>query len=109
MLSNYRPISNLPFIGKIIEKVVFNQLNNYLNSNGYLDNFQSGFRVHHSTETALIKIINDIRFNSDSDKISVLVLLDLSAAFDTVDHNILLERLENWVGLSGMALKWFRS
>ncbi len=109
MLSNYRPISNLPFIGKIIEKVVFNQLNNYLNSNGYLDNFQSGFRVHHSTETALIKIINDIRFNSDSGKISVLVLLDLSAAFDTVDHNILLERLENWVGLSGMALKWFRS
>ncbi len=51
--------------------------------------------------TALIKIINDIRFNSDSGKISVLVLLDLSAAFDTVDHNILLERLENWVGLLG--------
>ncbi len=109
MLSNYRPISNLPFIGKIIEKIVFNQLNKYLTSNGYLDNFQSGFRVHHSTETALIKIINDIRFNSDSGKISVLVLLDLSAAFDTVDHNILLERLENWVGLSGLALKWFRS
>ncbi len=67
--------------------------------------------MHHSTETALIKIINDIRFNSDSGKISVLVLIDLSAAaaFDTVDHNILLERLENWVGLSGMALKWFRS
>ncbi len=65
--------------------------------------------MHHSTETALIKIINDIRFYSDSGKISVLVLLDLSAAFDTVDHNILLERLENWVGLSGMALKWFRS
>ncbi len=65
--------------------------------------------MHHSTETALIKIINDIHFNSDSGKISVLVLLDLSAAFDTVDHNTLLERLENWVGLSGMALKWFRS
>ncbi len=93
MLSNYRPISNLPFIGKIIEKVIFNQLNNYLNSNRYLDNFQSGFRAHHSTETALIKIINYFCFNSDSGKISVLVLLDLSAAFDTVDHNILLERL----------------
>ncbi|KAI2648772.1 RNA-directed DNA polymerase from mobile element jockey [Labeo rohita] len=101
--------SNLRPLGKIIEKVVFNQLNNYLNSNGYLDNFQSGFRPHHSTETALIKIINDIHLNSDSCKISVLVLLDLSAAFDTVDHNILLERLENWVGLSGMALNWFRS
>ncbi|KAI2648158.1 RNA-directed DNA polymerase from mobile element jockey [Labeo rohita] len=109
ILSNYRPISNLPFIGKIIEKVVFNQLNNYLNLNGYLDNFQSGFQPHHSTETALVKIINDIRLNSDSCKISVLVLLDLSAAFETVDHKILLERLENWVGLSGMALNWFRS
>ncbi len=111
ILSNYRPISNLPFIGKIIEKVVFNQLINYTqsNSNGYLDNFQSGFWAHHSTETALIKIINDIRFISDSGKISVLVLLDLSAAFDTVDHNILLERLENWVWFSGMVLKWFRS
>ncbi len=59
--------------------------------------------------TALNKIINYICFNSDSGKISVLVLLDLSAAFDTVDHNILLERLENWVGLSGMVLKWLRS
>ncbi len=109
ILSKYRPISNLPFIGKIIEKVVFNQLNNYLNSNVYLDNFQSGFWPNHSTETAFIKIINDIRFNSDSGKISVLVLIDLSAVFGTVDHNILLERLENWVGLSGMVLKWFRS
>jgi len=109
ILSNYRPISNLPFIGKIIEKVVFNQLNKFLSLNGHLDNFQSGFRPHHSTETALIKIINDIRLNTDIGKLSVLVLLDLSAAFDTVDHNILLDRLENWVGLSGMVLKWFRS
>uniref|UniRef100_A0A8C2F867 Reverse transcriptase domain-containing protein n=1 Tax=Cyprinus carpio TaxID=7962 RepID=A0A8C2F867_CYPCA len=109
ILSNYRPISNLPFIGKFIEKVVCNQLNRYLNSNVYLDDFQSGFRTHHSTETALIKIINDSRLNSDSGKISVLVLLDLSAAFDTVDHNILIERLENWVRLSRMVLKWFRS
>ncbi len=101
MLSNYRPISNLPFIGKIIEKVVFNQLNKYLNSNGYLDNFQSGIRAHHSTETALINIINDIRLNSDTGKLMVLVLLDLSAAFDTVDHNILLQRLENWVSFLG--------
>ncbi len=100
-------MSNPPFIGKIIENLVFNQLNNYLNSNGYLDNFQSGFRAHHSIE--IIKIINVIRLNSDSGKISVLVLLDFSAAFDTVDHNILLERLENWVGLSGMVHKWFRS
>ncbi len=67
-------MSNLPFIGKIVEKVVFNQLNNFLDSNGYLDNFQSGFRPNHSTETTLIKIINDIRLNSDAGKISVLCL-----------------------------------
>ncbi len=101
MSSNYRPISNLPLIGKIIEKVVFNQLNKYLNSNGYLDNFQSGFRAHHSTDTQLIKIINDIRLNSDTGKKSVLVLLDLSAAFDSVNHNILLQRLKTGSGFLG--------
>ncbi len=96
----------LSIIGTIIVKVVINQLNKYLN--GYLDNFQSGFRAHHSTETVLIKIINQIRLNSDSGKISVLILLDIRAAFDIVDHNILLQRLKNWVGLSGIVLKWFR-
>ncbi len=109
MLTNYRPISNLPFIAKIVEKVVFNQLSNFLNSNGLFDKFQSGFRPHHSTETALIRVLNDIRMNTDSGKVSVLVLLDLSAAFDTVDHSILLNRLETWAGLSGTVLEWFRS
>ena len=56
-----------------------------------------------------MKVLNDIKLNSDSKNLSVLVLLDLTAAFDTVDHNILLNRLENWVGLSGMVLQWFRS
>ena len=109
MLTNYRPISNLPFIAKIIEKVVFNQLSNFLKSSGLFDKFQSGFRPHHSTETALIRVLNDIRLNTDSGKVSVLVLLDLSAAFDTVDHSILLNRLETWAGLSGTFLEWFRS
>ena len=89
--------------------MIFNQLSNFLNSSGLFDKFQSGFRPHHSTETALIRVSNDIRLNTDSGKVSVLVLLDLSAAFDTVDHSILLDRLETWAGLSGTVLKWFRS
>ena len=109
LMNNYRPISNLPFLSKIIEKAVFQQLNHFITLNNCFDVFQSGFRPHHSTETALVKVLNDIHLNADNGKISVLVLLDLSAAFDTVDHNILLDRLENWTGLSGMALNWFES
>ncbi|XP_060775062.1 tubulin beta-1 chain isoform X1 [Neoarius graeffei] len=109
VLNNYRPISNLPFIGKILEKIVFNQLTAFLISNSRFDNFQSGFRANHSTETALIKVINDIRLNTDAGKTSVLVLLDPSAAFDTVDHNILLYRLEHWVGLTGKVINWLNS
>uniref|UniRef100_A0A3Q3LKF2 Reverse transcriptase domain-containing protein n=1 Tax=Mastacembelus armatus TaxID=205130 RepID=A0A3Q3LKF2_9TELE len=109
VLNNYRPISNLPFLGKIIEKVVYQQLTDFLMLNNYFDDFQSGFRPHHSTETALIKVTNDIRLNTDAGRVSVLVLLDLSAAFDTVDHVILLQRLEDWIGISGTALKWFKS
>uniref|UniRef100_A0A3B1IP97 Reverse transcriptase domain-containing protein n=1 Tax=Astyanax mexicanus TaxID=7994 RepID=A0A3B1IP97_ASTMX len=109
LLNNYRPISNLPFIGKIIEKIVFKQVMHFLSINNCLDQFQSGFRPNHSTETALIKVINDIRLNTDSGKMSILLLLDLSAAFDTIDHNILIDRFENRVGISGTVLKWFSS
>ena len=109
VLSNFRPISNLPFLSKILEKVVFKQLNTFLNANVTFDKFQSGFRANHSTETALVKVVNDLRINMDARKLSVLVLLDLSAAFDTVDHNLLIERLENWVGLSGPVLNWLRT
>lgn len=77
--------------------------------NNLFNTFQSGFRPHHSTETVLIKVLNDIHQNNDACKSSVLVLLDLSAAFDTVDHNILLSRLEKWVGLTGTVLQWFKS
>lgn len=108
-LSNYRPISNLPFLGKILEKVVFKQLEVFLQNNNTHNKFQSGFRKGHSTETALLKVINDLRVASDKKNVSVLLLLDLTAAFDTIEHDILLHRLEHWVGLSAVALSWFRS
>uniref|UniRef100_A0A3P9D8J8 Reverse transcriptase domain-containing protein n=1 Tax=Maylandia zebra TaxID=106582 RepID=A0A3P9D8J8_9CICH len=109
VLANYRPISNLPFISKILERVVVKQLTDHLQRNGLFEEFQSGFRAQHSTETALVKVTNDLLMASDSGLISVLVLLDLSAAFDTVDHNILLERLEHAVGITSTALQWFVS
>ena len=85
------------------------QLTEHLLSNQFYEPLQSGFRHNHSTETALAKIVNNLLFGLDTGSISVLVLLDLSAAFDTVDHQILLERMENNFGISGTALQWFRS
>lgn len=106
---NFRPISKLSFISKVLEKVVAKQLNVMLAKYNILDKFQSGFRNLHSTETALLRVSNDILMKRDAGEYSVLVLLDLSAAFDTVDHNILIDRLRTWVGISGSALDWFRS
>uniref|UniRef100_A0A8C7Z7X7 Reverse transcriptase domain-containing protein n=1 Tax=Oryzias sinensis TaxID=183150 RepID=A0A8C7Z7X7_9TELE len=108
-LENYRPVSNLPFLSKITEKRVATQLHEFLNAHNILEKYQSGFRTNHSTETALLKIVNDLRLNYDSQKLSVLGLLDLITAFDTVDHQILLDRLRSLVGLSGNVLKWFYS
>ncbi len=104
----YRPISNLPFLSKILERVASSQLYSFL-KNYICEDFQSGFRPSHSTETALIRVTNDLLLSSDRGCISLLVLLDLSAAFDSFDHNILLNRLENSVGISGSALAWFNS
>uniref|UniRef100_A0A8C6L025 Reverse transcriptase domain-containing protein n=1 Tax=Nothobranchius furzeri TaxID=105023 RepID=A0A8C6L025_NOTFU len=106
---NYRPISNLPFLSKVLEKIVAIQVCEHLNTNDLFEEFQSGFREYHSTETALVRVTNDILMASDKNLVSVLVLLDLSAAFDTVDHNVLLERLEHVVGIKGTALGWFKS
>ncbi len=106
---NYRPISNIPFLSNILEKVVSSQLYSFLEKIYICGDFQSGFRPSHSTETALIRVTNDLLLSSDRGCISLLELLDLSAAFDTIDHNILLNRIQNFVGISGSAIAWFKS
>ncbi|XP_078147037.1 uncharacterized protein LOC144542992 [Centroberyx gerrardi] len=109
VLANYRPISNLAFLSKVLEKVVVCQLQDHLKHNNLFEKFQSGFRSAHSTETALLRVTNDLLMAADAGSPSLLILLDLSAAFDTVDHIILLERLHTTIGLSDSALKWFQS
>ena len=107
--SNYRPISNLKFLAKIIEKCVSLQLNAYLENNDLHAFNQSGYRKWHSCETALTKIHDDILIVSDKDTNVVMLLLDLSAAFDTIDHAKLLHKLKNNFGISQTAHKWFES
>jgi len=92
-LSNYWPVFKLPFLSKVLEKVVYAQLQLHLNSNNISEKFQSGFKSCHSSKTALLRVFNDLLLISDSGSFAVLVLLDLTAAFDTVDHKIFLSRL----------------
>ena len=95
-------------LAKLLKKLIL--INKpLLTLNNCLDNFQSGFRADYSTETALAKVTSDIRLNTDSGKSSILVLLDLSAAFEPVDHTILLQRLEHWVGFTGVVISWLKS
>ena len=107
-MKNYRPVSNLSFLSKILEKVVASHLNSHINSSHTSNDYQSAYRKFHSTETALLKIHNDILSLMDDGRVTALTLLDLSAAFDTIDHTTLLRRLGNWFGVSGKALDWFK-
>ena len=109
LFPNYRPVSNLQCISKLTEKAVFNQMHAHMTTNAIYPELQSSYRRFHSTETALLKVTNDILMKMNSQEVTLLVMLDLSAAFDTVNHDILISRLHEEVGVSGLALEWFRS
>ena len=109
VFTNLRPISNLAFTSKLTERAVFNQTHNHLSAADLYPKFQSAYRVNHSTETALLRVKHDLLMNMNSQQLTLLVLLDLSSAFDTVDHKILLDRLHSHFGISGKVLEWFKS
>ena len=99
----------LMIVSYIYEKVVAQQVLAYLNSRDLLPKFQSGFRRFHSTESAILRVLSDVYTAAEGDMVSLLALLDVSAAFDTIDHEILMKRLLVSYGFSGQALSWLAS
>ena len=109
LFKNFRPIRNLQFVSKLTERAVANQIQSLMFKNNLFPQLQSAYRSYHSTETALLKVKNDLLMIMDKGHVSLLVLLDLSAAFNTVDHKILLKTLQMKLGVCGSALSWFES
>jgi len=109
-MNNFRPVSNLSFISKVVERVVTSQLHlAYLAANDLLPRFQSAYRKYHSTKTAMQRVWFDILVAADDRQVTLRGLLDLSAAFDCIDHSMLLERLQSAFGLTDLVLDWVRS
>ena len=106
---NYRPVSNLSYLSKSLERVVQRRLQEFLDSNHLMLETQSAYHQYHSTETVVTKVYNDLLLAADQGGISALCLLDLTAAFDTADHDLLMLRLERQFGLRGVLLEWFSS
>ena len=103
-MKNFILVSNLPFISKILEKMVLTQLRNHLSSKNPLEIRQSAYRQDHSTETSVLSVFQGLLVSADVRLVSLLVLLVLSAAFDTLDHAILLQRLQTSYVVRGTVL-----
>ena len=106
--NNYRPISIINIIAKIFERIVYNQLYNYFELNGLFNKYQSGFRSNHSTVTALLDATNEWFSNMDEGLLNAVIFLDLTKAFDTVNHSNLIEKLR-LNGVDKVELKFFQS
>ena len=106
--NNYRPISVLSAVAKILESLISKQLETYLEVNGVITEHQAGFRRQHSTQTSLLKVTNQWYINMDNGCLNGVLFLDLKKTFDCVDHDILLMKMYTY-GIQDQALKWFRS
>lgn len=109
IFKNYRPVSNLVFVSKVMEKAVAVRIFAHLRFNNLLEIFQSAYKELHSTETALLRVQNDVLRAIDNRESVFLVMIDLSAAFDTIDHSVMLSLLKNSFGIEGTALNWFKT
>ena len=108
-LQNYRPVSNLSLLSTLLDKVVAFKLQSCMDTHGLHYPTESEYRPEHSTATTLARIQIDFLCTIDKHGIAILILLDLSAAFDTVDHNVLLDRMQSLQGIGNAGLRWFRS
>ena len=106
--SNYRPVSNLSFISKVVERCTLQQFTQHCNKHTLLPHFQSTYQKHHSCETSLLKLTNDLLWGMEKQHVTSMIILDLSAAFDTVDHELLLRVLNHKFGVTDMALEWYQ-
>ena len=104
---NYRPVSNLKFLAKLVEKCMLLQFNEHCSMNSLLSSYQLAYRKFCSCETSLLKLDDNLLNEMENQRVSALVVMDLSAAFDTVDHKILLDVLSSQYGIEGKALSWF--
>ena len=109
IFTNFRPISYLVYISKVIENVIASRLPSHMTNNNLYEELLSSYRKFHSTETALTCVHDDILRTIDDSKAVLHIMLDLSAAFDNVDHDVLLGRLKPGLGICGTALNWFKS
>ena len=109
IMKNYRPVSNLPFMSKLIEKCMLAQFNKHCEDKLLMPDYQSAYRSNYSCETSLVKLVNDILLDFENQNAVALVALDLSMAFDTVDHEVLLDVSSTRFGVSGSAYSWFSS
>ena len=107
-MKKYQPVSNVSFLSKDLEKVVVNLLDSHINSSNTFNHYQSAYRKFHSTETGLT-IHDDILASMGASKVTALTFLDLSAAFNTIDHTVLLRKLDDWFRITGKALDRFKS